>query len=143
MPRHRSPLLLFVTFVSLTLLALGAAGAGAAERGAQEVDPELRLVLRQAASDTDGFVDRFDAEVWLNDMSRRLAQRVPDQRYLLELLKHVHYEARRADLKPELVLAVIDVESNFNAALKRYNGTRERQYPLKVDQLLRTRWYSQ
>jgi len=190
---------LFVTFVSLTLLALGAAGAGAAERGAQEVDPELRLVLRQAASDTDGFVDRFDAEVWLNDMSRRLAQRVPDQRYLLELLKQVHYEARRADLKPELVLAVIDVESNFNqyaissagaqglmqvmpfwlkeigrpgdnlfrvqtnlrfgctilkyyltkeknnlyAALKRYNGTRERQYPLKVDQLLRTRWYSQ
>lgn len=81
---------------------------------AQEVDPELRALLKTAVEGADSFVDRFDAEVWLMDMSRRLAKKVPDTRYRLELLKTVHYEATRAKLAPELVLAVIEVESNFD-----------------------------
>jgi soluble lytic murein transglycosylase-like protein len=32
----------------------------------------------------------------------------------MEILTRVHYEAARVDLPPELVLAVIDVESNFD-----------------------------
>ena len=32
----------------------------------------------------------------------------------LRLLREIHYEASRANLYPELVLAVIEVESNFN-----------------------------
>lgn len=78
------------------------------------VDPELREVLRRAAAETDSFSDRFDAEVWLLDMSKRLERKLPDARYRIEFLKHVHYEATRARLSPELVLAVIEVESNFN-----------------------------
>ena len=35
-------------------------------------DAELKETLRAAASDTASFTDRFDAEVWLTDMSRRL-----------------------------------------------------------------------
>jgi soluble lytic murein transglycosylase-like protein len=164
-----------------------------------EIDPALRELLRQAAAQSDSFSDRFEAEVWLTDMSRRLAGRVPETAFRIQLLKHVHYEATRAALAPELVLAVIDVESAFNpyaissagaqglmqvmpfwlteigrpgdnlfrlqtnlrfgctilkyyltrernnlhAALKRYNGTREKHYPLKVDKVLKTRWYRQ
>ena len=82
---------------------------------AQQVpDPELREVLREAASAADSFEDRFDAEVWLTDMSARLERQVqnPDER--IEILTRVHYEAARAELPPELILAVIEVESNFD-----------------------------
>lgn len=81
---------------------------------ADPVDPELRALLQQAAAETDTFTDRFEAQVWLTDMSQRLKRKIPDARFRIELLKHVHYEARRAALSPELVLAVIEVESNFN-----------------------------
>ena len=80
----------------------------------QRPDPELRELLKAAASDASSFEDRFDAEVWLTDMSRRLARQVRDPVERLEILKLVHLEASRADLAPELVLAVIEVESNFD-----------------------------
>ena len=80
----------------------------------QEADDELREVLVHAVADTDSFADRFDAEVWLLDMSRRLSKKMPDVAYRIDLLKQVHYEASRAGLPPELVLALIEVESNFN-----------------------------
>ena len=47
-------------------------------------------------------------------MSARLERQVRDPEERLEILKRVHYEATRRDLAPELVLAVIDVESNFD-----------------------------
>lgn len=78
------------------------------------VDPELRALLKRAASEADSFKDRFEAEVWLADMSRRLEKKVPYPAFRIELLKNVHYEAQRAGLPPELVLSVIHVESNFN-----------------------------
>ena len=101
-------------FATIALIAVWFATAAAAEPPAQEADEELRQVLERAVTDADAFPDRFDAEVWLLDMSRRLEHKVPNARYRIDLLKQVHYEARRAGLPPELVLAVIDVESNFN-----------------------------
>ena len=77
-------------------------------------DPELRRLLIEAANDSSSFEDRFDAEVWLTDMSGRLASKVPDTNERLRLLKQIHFEATRNKLHPELVLAVIDIESNFN-----------------------------
>lgn len=77
-------------------------------------DPELREALRAAASDSEIFTDRFDAEVWLTDMSRRLARQVKDPEDRIKILKLVYLEATRADLAPELILAVIDTESNFD-----------------------------
>ncbi len=77
-------------------------------------DEELRRILLDAASSSDSFGDRFDAEVWLTDMSTRLARQVRDPQERIEILTNVHYEARRASLEPELVLAVIEVESNFD-----------------------------
>ncbi len=77
-------------------------------------DPELRDELTKAINEADSFKDRFDAEVWLKDMSKRLEPRVADESNRISLLKEIHYEASRAELPPELVLAVIDTESNFN-----------------------------
>ena len=75
---------------------------------------ELRLVLQQAVNDSESFEDRFDAEVWLTDMSNRLKKKIPQAEKRLNLLRQIHHEARKANLHPELVLAVIDVESNFD-----------------------------
>ncbi|MGI9225785.1 MAG: lytic transglycosylase domain-containing protein [Woeseiaceae bacterium] len=77
-------------------------------------DPELREVLRTAANESKSFPDRFDAEVWLTDMSSRLARQVKDPAERIELLTLVHLEASRVELPPELILAVIEVESNFD-----------------------------
>lgn len=77
-------------------------------------DDKLRELLREAIADTDSFADRFEAEVWLMDMSARLEKTMPDDEMRLEFLKMVHYEATRAELNPELVLAVIQVESYFD-----------------------------
>lgn len=77
-------------------------------------DDALRQAVRDAIAQGSKFQDRFEAEVWLLDMSTRLARKVPDDQYRLSLLKQIHSEAKLANLEPELVLAVIDVESNFD-----------------------------
>lgn len=77
-------------------------------------DEDMRVSLIAAIESSDSFVDRFDAEVWLTDMSTRLASRVDDSQERLKILKQVHYEARRSGLQPELVLSLINVESNFD-----------------------------
>jgi soluble lytic murein transglycosylase-like protein len=79
-----------------------------------QVDPQLRQALIEAVQSSDSFENRFIAEVWLMDMSRRLERRIADPARRLDLLRRVHYEARRVDVPPELVLAVIEVESNFD-----------------------------
>ena len=75
---------------------------------------ELRVLLQQAIKDSNSFDDRFDAEVWLFDMSNRLKKKIKEPEKRLKLLRQIHHEAKRANLHPELVLAVIDVESNFD-----------------------------
>lgn len=80
----------------------------------QPVDEELRLLLKNAIEASDSFPNRYEAEVWLVDMSYRLEKTVPDPEKRLRMLQQIHYEATRAELYPELVLAVIDVESNFD-----------------------------
>lgn len=50
---------------------------------------------------------------WLNEMTPRLARRMPDTRERVEFLKTVYYEAQRAGLDPQLVLGLIQVESGF------------------------------
>jgi soluble lytic murein transglycosylase-like protein len=77
-------------------------------------DPELRVILLDAIMNADSFQDRYDAAVWLTDMSHRLETQVPDPNERLQILRSVHRNARRAQVPPELVLAVIDVESNFD-----------------------------
>jgi len=101
----------FVRTLMLTgLLLAGNTLAATMERP----DASMREALISAVNASDSFVDRFDAEVWLTDMNSRLGSRVEDPGERLTILRNVHYEARRANLDPQLVLALINVESNFD-----------------------------
>lgn len=80
----------------------------------QTPDAELANILRQTVNDASSFDDRFEAEVWLVDMSSRLKRYIKNPQTRADFLKLVHSEAKRADLDPELVLSVIHVESAFN-----------------------------
>lgn len=81
----------------------------------QAVDPKLRQLLTDAINSSESFDDRFHAEVWLLDMSNRLQRYIDDEQLRISLLKQVHHEASLAKLQPELVLAVIEVESYFDS----------------------------
>lgn len=116
MPERPRRLALFAAL--LGLLVAGSAGAQ------EPVDQALRARLAEAASEAASFTDRFDAEVWLTDMSTRLTRQVPDDEERLTILKLAHAEATRAQLAPELVLAVIDVESNFDRFALSHAGAR-------------------
>jgi soluble lytic murein transglycosylase-like protein len=104
--------------LALALAALVAAPSAFA--GAQQYEPlanNVRAALSRAVSDRAEPRLRFaapeEAYRWLLEMSDRLAARVPDARFRVELLKTVHYEATRAGLDPQLVLGIIEVESGF------------------------------
>lgn len=103
----------------LPLLLLPAANAAQAS-----TDLELRRLLKEAIQFDAGFEDRFDAQVWLLDMSRRLEKFVGNPETRINLLKQVHYEARRVEIEPELVLAVIEVESRFDEFAISVSGAR-------------------
>ncbi|MAL98479.1 MAG: hypothetical protein CL583_08515 [Alteromonadaceae bacterium] len=81
---------------------------------AQTPDNELRAVLKQTIEGATSFEDRFDAEVWLVDMSGRTRSWIKDDDERLEILRLIHQEAQRIDLEPELLLALIHVESLYD-----------------------------
>jgi len=104
--------LLIVAMVSSSTLAMARAKSAPLQR--QAPSKELREILTRAIAETDSFKDRFDAEVWLLDMSTRLKRKIKNDEKRITLLKQIHFESKRAKLRPELVLAVIEVESNFD-----------------------------
>lgn len=108
--------------VAFVLLAAATPGQTATQ---VRPDAKMRSHLAQAIASADSFEDRFDAEVWLSDMSHRLQswRAIPiDER--MHILKTAHQEASRAELPPELVLAVIQVESNFDRFAISHAGAR-------------------
>lgn len=76
--------------------------------------PELIALVQRAAADQTSFKDRYDAQVWLMTMSNRLARIMPDVKKRMAMLELIHAEATRSGVSPELVLSIINVESNFN-----------------------------
>jgi len=105
----------------LTLVfALALSAPLAARAGAQQYEPlsaSVRSAMSRAVSDKGvpqlRFKEPEDGYRWLMEMSDRLAKRIPNAKYRIELLKTVHYEATRAGLDPQLVLGIIHVESGF------------------------------
>jgi soluble lytic murein transglycosylase-like protein len=81
----------------------------------EKVDPELRQLLSEAINSAESFDDRFHAEVWLLDMSNRLRPFIDDEATRLNMLRQIHFEATRVGLQPELVLALIEIESRFDS----------------------------
>ena len=98
-------------------LALLAPVAQAGNQNYELMSASVRASLSQAVSDTPVsgvrlFADA-DGQAWLNEMSKRLAARMPDTEQRLAFLNTVHYEALRAGLDTGLVLGLIEVESGF------------------------------
>jgi soluble lytic murein transglycosylase-like protein len=101
--------------LALALLAAPlAAHAGA--QAEEALAPSVATVLSRAISDRPvpaDYASRADVAAWIAEMSARLASRVPDGAERRDLVATVHYEAVRAGLDPQLVLAVMHHESGF------------------------------
>ena len=82
--------------------------------GHNDLDPELLNSLRSAVQESTSFDDAYVAQVWLVDMSSRIQKLIPNATERIEFLKILHHEATLAGLQPELVLAVIHIESRFD-----------------------------
>ena len=105
---------LAAALVALALLLPGFARAGA--QAEEKLAPSVVAGLSRSIADRpvpDDYAGRADVGPWIAEMSRRLAPRVADERERRDLLATVHYEARRAGLDPQLVLAIMQVESAF------------------------------
>ena len=89
------------------------AGAQTYEPLGASVRAGLQASIADAPAPRHAVSDSMDAVNWLTEMAQRLEKRVPHLRTRLDLLRTVHYEASRAGLDPQLVLAVLHVESNF------------------------------
>lgn len=106
----------FVSIILLSgaLVALPAlAGNQMYEPLAASVQAGLRTAIADRPAPRHGFKDSVTAANWLTEMSRRLERRIPQFEARLDFLRSAHYEAIRAGLDPQLVLAIIQVESNF------------------------------
>lgn len=75
---------------------------------------ELAQFLEQGIVEWSSFADEYDATVWMVDMSSRLSRFVDDTLERQDILEAVHREATAANLKPDMVLALIQVESAFD-----------------------------
>jgi soluble lytic murein transglycosylase-like protein len=105
--------------LSVTALAVCAPPVARADG---QTDPELKGVIAAAIEPSQCFVDRYEQEVWFAYMEPRLARLVKDPEERKLILHHVHCEARRVNVPPELVLAVMDVESRFDRYAVSYAG---------------------
>ena len=114
----------------LLLLCLFTCAICSAESAANNVSSTKRSNSQQERPNNDfrkkliatiakaekSFDDRFDAEVWLFEQATRLAKVAPhipeDERF--SILRMVHKEATQFELDPMLVLALINIESDFD-----------------------------
>jgi soluble lytic murein transglycosylase-like protein len=88
------------------------AGTQAEEHLAPAVVSGLAKAIADAPVPAD-YARRPAQQPWIEEMSRRLAAKFPDERERRDLLATIHYEATRAGLDPQLVLGVIYHESGF------------------------------
>ncbi|MEH6444255.1 MAG: lytic transglycosylase domain-containing protein [Oceanospirillaceae bacterium] len=95
--------------VILSLCCLQACG-----QSQSDISPLLRQALKQSIAQASSFKDRFDAEVWLVDMSGRIDSFVRDELERIEILKAVHAQASLNQLPIDIVMGLIETESHFN-----------------------------
>ncbi len=109
-PRHAA----IVLASALLLVAAGArAGAQIEETLAANVQNSLHRSVSDYPAPRLVFATDGEGRAWLADMSSRLAKKMPDWPTRRDFLTTVQYEATRAGLDPQLVLGLIEYESNF------------------------------
>jgi soluble lytic murein transglycosylase-like protein len=101
----------------LTLLLACSLPVFAGNQKEEPLSNSVRTLLQKSISDSAApkliFTSHEEGTQWLEEMSARLAKRLPDKEFRLDFLRTVHYEATRAGLDPQLVLGLIQVESGF------------------------------
>ena len=114
--KSRNTRIFGMTLAATALLALAPIAAHAGAQVEERLAPSVVAGLQRALADNPVPVDYVKTpgvRTWLQEMSKRLAPRVPDGQSRDEFMATVHYEAARAGLDPQLVLGVIQLESNF------------------------------
>ena len=102
--------------MSGSLMAAGSAVAGAQvnEQLSDSVRSALAAALRDRSPPEPRYVSGLEKVDWLSGMAERLpARHKPSHLERVEFLQMARYEAQRAGLDPQLVLGLIEVESNF------------------------------
>jgi soluble lytic murein transglycosylase-like protein len=101
----------------VSILLMFSVSAFAGTQAEQPLSNSVKAMMQRSISDSAPRKLLFDNEAegrqWLEEMSRRLQNRMPDQHMREDFLRSVHYEATRAGLDPQLVLGLIQVESGF------------------------------
>ena len=115
---------LIVAIVLGAWAALAFAGAQQYEPLAASVQASLHEAVSDMASPEPNFPSLEEKIDWLTEMSQRLSRRMPDREARIDFLKTVYYEAKRAGLDPQLVLGLIQVESNFRKYAVSGSGAR-------------------
>ena len=114
---RRTSLLALLSGLGLLTLGRSAwAGAQTEEPLADSVRTVLSAAVADDAPPVPDFVSsdaRIDYLRWLTKMSARLRRKEPALAQRTEFLQTLWYESTRAGLEPALVLALIQVESNF------------------------------
>ena len=100
-------------FLLIAVTAPALAGNQLYEPLAASVRAGLQSAIADKPSERHGFTSGLEAANWLSAMSPRLLPKFPKYEARIDFLRSVHYEATRAGLDPQLVLAIIQVESNF------------------------------
>lgn len=99
------------------LLLLGPFAAHAGAQIEEALAANVQNSLHRSVSDYPAphlvFATDVEGWAWLADMSSRLAAKIPDWPTRRDFLITVQYEAARAGLDPQLVLGLIQQESNF------------------------------
>lgn len=60
------------------------------------------------------FHDKYQAQVWFQDMSNRMKRYIKNPTERKAILRSVHKHASANKIRPEIILALIEVESNFD-----------------------------
>ena len=112
-----SSLLRFVRPIVALAVLLLTSSAFAGRQLEEQLSHSVKSVLQRAVADAPAEKTYFDSleheKTWLGEMSRRLKKKIPDEESRIDFLRTVHYESMRAGLDAELVLGLIQVESNF------------------------------
>ena len=99
-----------------------APSAAAVEPLSASVNAALHAATADKATPEPKFASPKEKAAWLGSMSRRLEANIPDQSARLDFLKTAYYEARRAGLDPQMVLALVDKVSGFRKYEVSSNG---------------------
>lgn len=107
-PRYRA------LVVGLLLLIGLIPSPASAAKSAQQLDTQLLDRLADAMAKQAPESDLFDAQVWLVATDTRLQRYVKDADSRVRILRAVYTQATDKDIEPDLVLAVMHVESFFD-----------------------------